>query len=199
MGARPAGAKAEKKQTEEAGPVDVSKLTGRARSLANLRPWTSETAPRSGGRPPGAVALKTVIAQMLDGPAPTHLRVRLAKHIGVSLDVLDGMSMKEIVAAKLAVGFLKDDKLDWLRELLDRDAPKSRRVEVEGTVDHHHSVSRLEAGMTEEEAGAVYRDMLGGGRVLDVAAHPVEPTGSPEPAASSPEESAQVPEPDADK
>lgn len=206
MGTGPAARNARKKPTGKEAEPEAGAVAKKPRNPNLAAPWTSETAPRNGGRPKGAVGMKTIIRRMLTGPVPTHLRVKLAKHIGVSLEAIDAMTMEEVVAAKLAVGFLNDDKLDWMREILDRDAPKSRRVEVEGTVDHHHSVSRLEAGMTEEQAAAAYREMLGGGRVLDVAAspaspepHPPKPTGSLEAAASDPEKSAQDPERDADK
>ena len=144
-------------EPEAHGSGDKSRLTGRARSLANLRPaWTSETAPRTQpkpGRPEGAK--QSVLA---------HLRQLVAEDadVGHLRDVARRASYNRRVAARLMLDALHgepDIRRRALAELLDRTEGKAVQVQAVLQADVTDPATLLARAQAEARVAVVGYDM----------------------------------------
>lgn len=64
------------------------------------------------------------------------------------------------IAARIIANAVKKEKIDWLRELIDRVAPKPRRVEISGREGRPIETRSIAEGMPETEAAEVYKRLL---------------------------------------
>lgn len=84
---------------EEKNPESI--LTGRERSLANLKPWTSENNPRE-GRKEGSLNFKTIIRTLLESKTSDYPAMnKLSKELGLpeGTNLLALMAMGQIISA----------------------------------------------------------------------------------------------------